>query len=911
MKIDKPLLDIDCNICKNIESILINNQRGFFSQNILNVLRNFVEHISIKIYNYDKQCDLNWEYASIEAGMNYIKSRGEYRFIAKFHKLLQLSVSHYTLDEGNAERLILKYYEYLLRIKNYMRDTFDFEVLHNLNLFPLYQDTISEEYYSKIVTVIDNPTSSNAFSERYYIQKIKPFFVNQKIYYEVTYTITQGDSSKFDRIIAYTDKEILSNYATKLWLKKENIEIYGEQLPILVVANWEVSVRPCEFNTFKKILKLKGPDITTSHKEYQILMAVLKLYNMNFIDIIDLSAQDYNRLRDVVRKKAQVLPIFDILDVVRDASIHQLPGVNVLRYLLFYLNNKILKNQYYHDRYYLNKCNGGNRYLSEFRLHMACIPFDEMPFCTSLRNHNPKLYDLLECIDTTNREHEFLARLVKNNTEVRGLLYTPLKEIKEIYGDNADVLINEYNSKLYKEHRHRSIISDKGHAYLSGYENNVIAVIKKLQDFSVRNNRNHSQFVRAWLDKENHNIDDEFKKEKLVTLFEHSAVSLIYGAAGTGKTYFLNHIAQLFNSSKKLFLAITHTAVENLRRRITAANCEFGTIASTMFVDTECDILFVDECSTVSNDDINQLFDKIKARFVVLVGDIYQIESIQFGNWFTVARDFIKPEAIVELEKPYRTTDVNLLEIWSKFRKLDDDILEYLARYNYNYQIDNTLFQRDDSDEIILSLNYDGIYGINNINRMLQAVNPNPSIEWNSKLYKVGDPIVFNDSTRFKGVLYNNLKGVIRKIEIQSDDSILFDVELIDKQLSGVEVDGYELELVDDYQDISNSVVRFWVNKYRSTDEDIDDNGAIVPFQISYCISIHRAQGLEYNSVKIIINKEIDEQITHNIFYTAITRTKNYLKIYWSPETSQHIIGNLQIKQNNKDRSFIEQKLSS
>lgn len=909
MKIDKPLLDIDNNICKNIDFIVSSNQRGFFSQNILNELRNFVEHISIKIYNHDKNCDLNWEYSSIETGKAYIESRGQYRFIATFYKLLQPSVSHYTLDEGNSERLMLKYYEYLLRIKNYMRDTYGFMILGNLDKFPLYQDMISEDYYTKIASVIDTPNTPISFKERYYVQKIKPFFIHQRVYYEITYTTTESDSSKFDRITAYTDKEILSNYATKLNIRRETINIYGQELPILVIDDWEVSVRPCEFNTLKKILKLKGSEISSSHREYQILMSVMKKYSINFVDIINLSNDYYEKLRQDVSKNAQVMPIFDILDIVRDASARKLPGANVLRYLLFHLNNKILKIQYYYDRHPLNKCDGGNRYLSAFRLDMACIPFDEMPFCTSLKNHNPKLYDLLECIDTTNREHEFLARLVKNNTEIRGVLYTPLKEIEEVYGDNTVLLMNRYNAKLYSRHQNRHLALDKGHLYLSGYEKDVVAVIKKLQDFSARNNQNHSQFVQSWLDKENHNIDDDLKKDKLVRLFEHSGVSLIYGAAGTGKTYFLNHIAQLFNSSKKLFLAVTHTAVENLRRRITAANCEFSTIASTMFADTECDILFIDECSTVSNEVINQLLEKIKAKFVVLVGDTYQIESIQFGNWFTLARDFIKAEAIVELVETRRTTDDNLKDIWSKFRNLDDTILEHLARYNYNHQIDDTLFQRNDSDEIILSLNYDGIYGINNINRMLQAANPNPSVEWNSKLYKVDDPIVFNDSNRFKGVLYNNLKGMIRKVEIQSDDTILFDVELLDKQLSGVDVDGYELELVDDYQDTSNSVVRFWVNKYRSTDEDIDDNSAIVPFQISYCISIHRAQGLEYNSVKVIINKEIDEQVTHNILYTAITRTKNHLKIYWSPETSQYILENMKIKQNNKDKVFIGQKL--
>lgn len=30
-----------------------------------------------------------------------------------------------------------------------------------------------------------------------------------------------------------------------------------------------------------------------------------------------------------------------------------------------------------------------------------------------------------------------------------------------------------------------------------------------------------------------------------------------------------------------------------------------------------------------------------------------------------------------------------------------------------------------------------------------------------------------------------------------------------------------------------------------------------------------RQQGLEYNSVKVVVTNEIEEQITHNIFYTG------------------------------------------
>lgn len=38
----------------------------------------------------------------------------------------------------------------------------------------------------------------------------------------------------------------------------------------------------------------------------------------------------------------------------------------------------------------------------------------------------------------------------------------------------------------------------------------------------------------------------------------------------------------------------------------------------------------------------------------------------------------------------------------------------------------------------------------------------------------------------------------------------------------------------------------------------------------------------------IVITREIKGNISHNIFYTTITRAKKYLKIYWSLEIQQY-----------------------
>ena len=47
-----------------------------------------------------------------------------------------------------------------------------------------------------------------------------------------------------------------------------------------------------------------------------------------------------------------------------------------------------------------------------------------------------------------------------------------------------------------------------------------------------------------------------------------------------------------------------------------------------------------------------------------------------------------------------------------------------------------------------------------------------------------------------------------------------------------------------------------------------------MPFQVAYAVSIHKAQGLEYDSVKIVITGANEDDISHSIFYTAVTRAR-------------------------------------
>ncbi len=885
--VSKQIQSADEAIYRNIESLA--DQRALLSQNVLSQLRNLVEGVAVRLHTGSPDAEFN--YAAVEPGLAFVKSKARFNFLGKFHKLIQISASHYTLDGDASERLMLKYYEYLHRIRSLLRDNCGVVVLANLEAFPVDLDPSLREYHEKIAARIEAVRSSwpdRSPKDRYYIHKTRPFFVGGRIYYEATFYRAINKVSKFDRIIAFTDIDMTDKYAAMLTLRRDSIEVLGQTMPITIIREWEVSIRPCEFDNFASLL---GMSITvrTNSEEYRSLMRRLTAGSGSLLDLVDMPVDKYETVRTAGTSDIAKPQVFPVLDEARRIVRSSAPGQNVLRYLMLRMYNQILKPQYYWE--------GCDR-LSGMKLQYGCIPFDTMPFCTSLPGHNPRYWDLFESLDVTGRNHELLARRVKNNVERHGILYTPVVDLDE-FGDVIG-LISIYNSKLYRTHTERRLVHDKGHVFICGYENETVSIVGKLQEYASSRIDGYTQAVERWLDEAPRGIDDPAKKDALKQLFSHSRVALIYGAAGTGKSTMVDHIAHYFNDKEKLFLAHTHPAIDNLKRKVTAQNSDFRTISSHIGRRTssrEYDLLIIDECSTVSNADLIKVLEKTSFKLLVLVGDVYQIESIQFGNWFGIIRSFIPSTSVFELTTPFRTKNKSLLGFWNKVRAIEDDIAEVMARNEYSTVLDKTLFETQGRDEIILCLNYDGLYGINNINRFLQSSNRGAATTWRESTYKIGDPVLFNETARFRPVIYNNLKGRIVGID-HLPDRIQFDIEL-DRSLSELDVVGDELEWM------GESTVRFSVYENEASDEDDDSLNTSVPFQVAYAVSIHKAQGLEYDSVKIVITDANEDDITHSIFYTAVTRARKRLRIFWTPETQHGVLQRLHRSANPKDVALL------
>lgn len=534
------------------------------------------------------------------------------------------------------------------------------------------------------------------------------------------------------------------------------------------------------------------------------MMNYLSKSGSSLLDIVLSSDYDYARYKQMMFRSSQAKHFEPVLDRARQLIWLGVPGSNTIRYLLHIMNNKILKLQWTDNE---------NRWLSGLNLKLGCIPFDTMPFATSLIQHNPETVDLFESIESIGREYELMARYIQNNMSTNARLYTPIKELEE-FTEDVDSNIVAFNNNIYIKHEGRKLERFGQSVYIKESFDNTKSIIEKLVAEAASGLQGYRDAIIAWMN-EKQDVDCAEKREILCQMFEKTHVSIIYGAAGTGKTYLINHVSQFWDSHSKLFLANTNPAVENLRRKVKAQN--------------------------------------------------------------------------------YRTKDEELLTFWKKVRKLDDDVTEHIVANRYASNLGPSVFDRKSEDEIILCLNYDGLYGINNINKFLQENNPNPGIRWGLWTYKVGDPILFNESERFAPVLYNNLKGVIVGVEKESEDKIWFTLE-IDKAITELDVMNWDIELLDPIVP-GKSVIKFYTLRKKDSDNDetnlVDETD--VPFQIAYAVSIHKAQGLEYDSVKIIITEEVDRMITHNIFYTAITRSKRNLTIYWSPETQEKVINNFEI----------------
>ena len=835
---------------------------------------------SLSLGNERTNLQLAWEQALLSINTKYL---------ATFLRGLKY-IEDKEPEDGQSERMMLKYYDFMWQIREFLHNKYGINILDNLEKFPLNTDILDDEYNKLVAEAIKNVNFvyQNVWGSRFYVIKKVPFYVEKSRYYEITLQLADVYATKYNRITVYAVEDIATNYSVQIACVDTSINLWGVRSNIKVITNWQVSIEPAALNKLLKILHIPG-NLSSRHGEYNSLMDFMTRSGINLLDFIDFNEATFTEKVNEIYSQTNTYIFMEALKKLKYlySNTSSKFGRITVRYLLINLREDTLVN--------VLPWGSSPKVLSnELFLSKKCYSFEVMPFICSLpggiTNRSSNLTNIRAA--AVDKKYETIRPYLRlrDRTNQTGEIFSDINLIAS--RDDID----KYNNQLNDWERNNGFMINIIDRYVSidHYEKTTVYILEKLISFSKTGNPGQKEYNQAYLKKCNMNFEDGIKELALKKAFVNSKVLLIYGAAGTGKTTLINYLSNLMSNQKKLFLTKTHTAKQNLQRRIDNPGCDskFTSIDSFTRTDksSEYDVVFVDECSIIDNRTMQKFLEKIDPNtFLVLAGDIHQIESIDFGNWFLYAKELIKSDGSnIELMNTWRTKDPNIVSLWDEVRIRGALITEKLAiGGSFSENIGEKIFEKLDDDEVILCLNYDGKFGLNNINSYFQSKNDcGEPITWKEWIYKAGDHILFNESKRFP-LLYNNLKGKIIKIE-KTEEDISFTID-VDTNLTKQACDKEKIEFISAQDGLTR--IRFTV--YANDDSNDDDNVrmcSVIPFQLAYAVSIHKAQGLEYNSVKIIIPKSNSEKINHGIFYTAITRAKKKLKIFWSAEIMNEIV---------------------
>lgn len=798
--------------------------------------------------------------------------------------------------EGQAERLMLKYYNYLWEIRRFMRRNYNKSILENLEKFPLELDTVDLEYYEKVAKQIENIdlTSKNVRVSRYYVQKIIPFFVNGERYYEITLQLAGVYSTKYNRVTVYSKMTITTYYSIQIAYTETVIDLWGVQNSIKVLNDWRVAIDPSCLNKLAKML-LKSTKINRNYREYVNLMEFLTETGMNLFELINMRKERFSQIYNRVFGTTNTHDFGDVLiQIRREYSKSSCKvGKNTIGYALMYMRDEVLEvllpNEFY------KKCIS-----NELLISSRCYPFEKNPMIANLVGTK-----------TSKKDRESIIELLDDSKAVS--LVQPYITIDNLIGETGELLfekseigsngvIENYNISLddWERAKGYSIIEREGLVTIASYYDTTINILKRLLQLTHNARFDRQEENERFIKNCGIKFDDIDKKIALKYLFVNSNIMLIYGAAGTGKTTLIKYISNMFCDARKLYITKTHTALQNVIRNLgkNFDNCDFEIIDSITRSNSAVvhDIVFIDECSTIDNRTMELLLGKISNdALIVMSGDVYQIESIDFGNWFFYAKDIVKAKGgSIELCSTWRTKKEELKGLWKAVREKSTIITEMLSMDGpFSENLGENIFHLDE-DEVVLCLNYDGKFGLNNMNQYFQNANTNSkAFSWEEWSYKIGDRIIFIN-TRRSALLYNNLRGIITNIAY-AEKSIIFEIE-VKAFFTESQCEAESFDYVDTTE--KGTIIRIEVISWDDELSEEEKVKTVIPFQLSYAISIHKAQGLEYKSVKIVIPSSNAEKITHSIFYTAITRAKEKLKIFWSAETMKSIIENFTTDEN-------------
>lgn len=351
---------------------------------------------------------------------------------------------------------------------------------------------------------------------------------------------------------------------------------------------------------------------------------------------------------------------------------------------------------------------------------------------------------------------------------------------------------------------------------------------------------------------------------------------IITGGPGTGKTTIMKGITELYRQLNKLSysdlqdrIALLAPTGRAAKRMSESTNLKSSTIHRFLkwqketnkfqvneYNKSKVELVILDETSMIDTYLLASLLKGISANCkIIMVGDDHQLPSVGPGQ---ILHDLISSEKleVVKLKELYRQgKDSNITSLAYDIRagSINREVFNKAADLTFInceasevipniIEISNTYKDISYKKFQILAPMYKTIAGIDEINNKLQNIFNKKSPT--KKELKIGE-VTFREGDK-----------VIQLTNMPDENVYNGDIGIIDEILTSPKKEIYI--------DYDGNVVKYTPSNFQS-------------FRLAYAISIHKAQGSEFDVVIMPIIKNYNKMLYRKLVYTGITRSKKYL----------------------------------
>ena len=366
---------------------------------------------------------------------------------------------------------------------------------------------------------------------------------------------------------------------------------------------------------------------------------------------------------------------------------------------------------------------------------------------------------------------------------------------------------------------------------------------------------------------------------------------IITGGPGTGKTTIMKGVTELYRTINKLgyselqekiaLLAPTGRAAKRMSEstllkastihRFLKWQKETNKFQVNEYNKSRVEFVIIDEASMIDTYLMANLLKGISANCkIVLVGDNHQLPSVGPGQ---VLHDLIESNSLekVELTELYRQgKDSNILSLAYDIRqgKVNEKIFNIgedltFIKSTPDQVIDNILEITDTYKDLsykdfqILCPMYKTIAGIDEINKHVQnRINKKSKnkkeLPYGDVIYREEDKVLQLTNMPDENV-YNGDIGIIKEIKTSPKKEIIIDFD--------------------------GNIIKYTPSNFAN-------------FRLAYAISIHKAQGSEFDVVVIPIVKNFNKMLYRKLIYTGITRSKKKLYLIGDLASLNYAVSN-------------------